>query len=200
MPLLVLFHGSGQDGTSLVKRWRKLAEKDGILLAGPDAADRAGWAMPTDGPEFVGDIVANLESRFPVDPTRVYLFGHSAGAMFVLKMAALESQFFAAAVVHAGAFRTPSEKSILLHASRKIPVLLLVGTKDPFFSLTAVRDTKQALQDRGFPVELVEILGHDHDYAPVSDEINRMAWQFLSTRHLDTERRYKKYVFHLVAE
>lgn len=192
-PVLILLHGSGRDGASQVKEWRSLADREGLLLAGPDALDRSGWAIPADGPQFLGDIVAFLKDRYPIDMARIYLFGHSAGAVFVLNIAPMESEFFAAAAVHAGAFRDSSEASVLAFASRKIPVFLIVGSRDQFFPLHAVRETKQVFDAKGFPCELLELQGHDHDYYARSDEINRKAWAFLSSKHLDAEARYKTY-------
>jgi poly(3-hydroxybutyrate) depolymerase len=194
-PLLILLHGSGRDGASQVKEWRALADREGVLLAAPDARDRSGWAIPADGPELLGDIVTFLKSRYPIDTTRIYLFGHSAGGVFALSVAPMESQLFAAVAVHAGAFRDGSDANVLALASRKIPVLLVVGSRDPYFPVTAVRETKRAFDAAGFPAELVEIPGHDHDYYRRSDEINRKVWTFLSSRHLDTEARYKAYSF-----
>ena len=34
-PLLILLHGSGRDGKTLVDPWKNLAKKEGIVLAGP---------------------------------------------------------------------------------------------------------------------------------------------------------------------
>jgi poly(3-hydroxybutyrate) depolymerase len=42
-PLLVLLHGSGRNGMSLVEKWKDLAKKEGIIIAGPDALDSKGW-------------------------------------------------------------------------------------------------------------------------------------------------------------
>ncbi|HWF87100.1 MAG TPA: hypothetical protein VG222_19720, partial [Vicinamibacterales bacterium] len=38
-PLLIVLHGSGRDGRSLVEPWRDIASKEHIIVAGPDAAD-----------------------------------------------------------------------------------------------------------------------------------------------------------------
>lgn len=194
MPLLVLLHGSGRDGASLVKEWRDLADSEGILLAGPDALVREGWAFPADGPEFLGDVVANLMARYPVDTARIYLFGHSAGAVFALSMGPLESGLFAAVALHAGAFASESAKEVLAHADRKVPFLLVVGTADPLFPVRDVRDARDTLAAAGFPVELWEIPLHDHNYYRKSGIINRRAWDFLSTKRIEGGGTYKTYV------
>jgi poly(3-hydroxybutyrate) depolymerase len=81
-PLLVLFHGSGRDGLSLIEPWKKQAEQEGIVLVGPNARNSAEWATPVDGPKFVIDVVEAVKKAHPINPRRVYLFGHSAGAEF----------------------------------------------------------------------------------------------------------------------
>jgi phospholipase/carboxylesterase len=192
-PVLLLLHGSGHDGTSLVKEWRKLADSAGLLLAGPDALNPQTWTAPEDGPQFLADVVAFLKSRYVVDEKRIYLFGHSAGACFALYVGPLESEFFAAVAVHAGAFRDSADESVLGLASRKIPFFLVVGSRDQFFPVETVRNTKTALQNKGFPVDLLEISGHDHNYYRRAEEINQKVWEFLSPNHLDRDARYKTY-------
>lgn len=83
VPLVILLHGSGRDGKSQVMEWRKLAEKEGFLAVGPDSLNSEYWEMPTDGPDMLRDLVKHLGESYSVDPRRVYLFGHSAGAVDV---------------------------------------------------------------------------------------------------------------------
>jgi poly(3-hydroxybutyrate) depolymerase len=85
-PLIVLLHGSGRNGLSLMEKWKELASREGIIIAGPDARDTAGWQIPGDGPEFIHDMVKALRAKYPINPRRIYLFGHSAGAVFALNL------------------------------------------------------------------------------------------------------------------
>src|SRR5439155_440283 len=72
-PLVVLLHGSGRNGTSLVERWDRLARSEGIVLVGPDSIDRSAWQIPADGPEFIHDVVEDVRSKHSIDPRRLYL-------------------------------------------------------------------------------------------------------------------------------
>src|ERR1051326_2098838 len=54
-PLVVLLHGSGRDGLSLVEKWKDLAAAEGFIIAGPDASGAQGWRTPEDGPDFIRD-------------------------------------------------------------------------------------------------------------------------------------------------
>lgn len=192
-PLLVTLHGSGRNGKILLQKWKDLAEKEGIVLAGPDSADSEVWSSPGDGPLFLYELVEVLKSKHPIDPRRVYLFGHSSGGMFALQIGSLESEYFAAAAISAGAL--PSQQySIHDYATRKIPFVFFVGTRDPLFSVREVRANGEALTSRGFPVEITEIRGLDHNYYASSGMINRSAWEFLRKHQLSADPKYTPYL------
>jgi len=191
-PLIVTLHGSNRTGVTLVEKWKDLAKKEGIILAGPDATDLRGWGSPQDGPDFLHDLVEELRGKFPVDPKRVYLFGHSAGAIFALEMSLMESQYFAATAIHAGALQKDGLELIPM-AKRKIPISIQVGDSDQYFPLKAVRETKEALKVAGFTVELTEIPNHDHWYYDQASKFNQTAWEFLKKVALDSEPKYQKY-------
>jgi poly(3-hydroxybutyrate) depolymerase len=193
-PMIVTLHGSGRDGRSLVEKWKDIAASEGIVLAGPDSLSSTGWSAPQDGPEFLHDVIEAVGKKYGIDPRRVYLFGHSAGASFALNISMLESGYFAATAVHAGAMDQQTYPLIDL-AKRKIPIALFVGTRDQFFPLSKVRATRDALQVRGFSVLLTEMVGHDHDYYGRSAEINRNAWEFLRARELPGEPSYEQHRF-----
>ena len=191
-PLLVTIHGSGQNGRELLDVWRDLAGKEGIVLAGPDSLESARWGSPEDGPLFLRDVVEDVRAKQPIDTRRIYLFGYSAGAVFALQMAPLESEYFAAAAVLAGAIE-PAYYKIFDYADRKIPIGIVVGTRDPLFPLSLVRPVAEAWKEREFPVVLKEIDGHDHKYRVRSKEINEWVWGFLSPLRLPEEPRYRVY-------
>ncbi len=62
-PLIVMLHGSGRVGMSLVEKWKDLAKKEGIIIAGPDSLDTRVWGMPQDGPDFLRDLVEELKGK-----------------------------------------------------------------------------------------------------------------------------------------
>lgn len=193
-PLLLLLHGSGRNGASLTDKWKDLAKKEGIILVAPDAITAEGWRSPVDGPDFLHDLITELLAKYPIDPHRMYIFGHSAGASFALYMALYESEFFAATAIHAGAL-TSQDGIIVERAKRKIPIYIAVGTVDPFFPLAAVRATRDMLNSRDFNAQLVEMPGHDHWYYDLAPKINAAAWAFLKEQRLADEPRYQKYSF-----
>jgi poly(3-hydroxybutyrate) depolymerase len=190
-PLIVMLHGSNRTGVNLVEKWKDLAKKEGVIIVGPDATDLRGWGSPQDGPDFLHDLVEALKTKQPINPKRVYLFGHSAGASFALEMSMMESQYFAATAIHAGIL--PGGKDLIDLAKRKIPISIQVGDADEFFPLKLVRATRDALKTAGFTVELTEIAGHDHWYYDQASKFNQTAWDFLKKFELDAEPKYQKY-------
>ncbi|HKP38510.1 MAG TPA: hypothetical protein VJT71_16745 [Pyrinomonadaceae bacterium] len=192
-PLLVLFHGSGRDGLSLVDKWKDLANKETILLAGLNSADASTWSTTTDGPEVVRDLVETLKAKYAIDQRRLYLFGHSGGAVYAILLSLMESEYFAATAIHAGSLREKEEFKYLDRSRRNIPLGIWVGTRDQYFSIKSVRTTRDALMARGSTVEVTEMTGHDHWYYDLAPKINEAAWQFLKQFALTTEPRFQPY-------
>lgn len=192
-PLIVTLHGSGRNGITLVEKWKDYAKKEGIIVVGPDANNLAGWSAPVDGPDFLRDLVEEVKTRHPINPRRVYLFGHSAGACFAIHMSLMESEYFAAAAIHAGALRSEDELKLIKLSKRKIPISIQVGDRDAYFPLKDVRATRDALQEAGFPVDLIEIKNHDHWYYDSAAKFNQTAWEFLKKLELSEDPHYRTY-------
>lgn len=182
-PLLILFHGSGHNGASLAEPWRRLASREKFVLVAPDSENSVDWSPQNDPPELIRDIVDAVRRQTKIDPRRVYLFGHSAGAVYALYLSLFESNYFAAVAVHAGALMG-NDENVIQNASRKIPIAIWIGTKDQYFSLSVVRNTRDELERRGFPVHVTEMPGVDHNYYGHSNEVNEEAWSFLIKQSL----------------
>jgi predicted esterase len=174
--MIVLLHGSGRDGRSLLETWESLAKKEGIVLVGPDALTREGWGIPDDGPDFLHELIEVLAYQLDIDKRRIYLFG------------------FAAVTIHAGAL-PDSARPLIERAPRKTPIAMWVGTADPLFPLKVVRATRDALKAHGFAPELTEIPGHTHWYYSSAGDINKKVWAFLQQHVLPGEPKYERYTF-----
>lgn len=191
-PMMVMLHGTGRNGSSLVDKWKEVAKREGIIIVAPEASNGQSWRIPEDVPDAIYDLVEIVKAKYPVNPRRVYLFGHSGGATTALYLALLESEYFAAAAVHAGALR-PGDEPYIGRARRKTPISIIVGTNDPFFPLAAVRATRDMLNPRGFSVQLSEIKNHTHDYYARSAEINTIVWNYLKGNELSVDPKYERY-------
>src|SRR5829696_7068407 len=162
-PLLLLLHGSGRNGKTLVDPWLPLAKSEGIVLVAPDSSNPQGWRIPEDGPDFLHDLAELVRITHDiVDERRMYVFGHSAGAIHGLGLGLLESEYFAAIAVHAGVL-APEMAPMVPRAPRKIPMAIWVGTDDPLFPVPAVRKTRDTLKAAGFDVQLTEMIRHTHN-------------------------------------
>ncbi len=191
-PLIVMLHGPGRNGLSLVEKWREIAKKKGIVIGGPDALNSQGSNIPQDVPDFLHELVDALKDKYPINTRRIYLFGHSAGAGQALYLSLLESEYFAATAGHAGAMRA-EDGNFLEQARRKIPIAIFVGTNDHLFPLPVVRATRDALNAAGFNTQLTEIKGHTHLYYDRAQDINRRAWEFLKVHELSGEPKFEQY-------
>jgi poly(3-hydroxybutyrate) depolymerase len=192
-PLVLDFHGTGGEGASLVDNWAKLAQKERFFVAALNALDRNIWAIPGDGPDLVHEVTETLLRKLPIDSSRIYLFGQSAGAVFALRLGLLESQYFAAVAVHAGSFQSSADFATIRMARRKLPVLIISGDRDAIFPPASVKTTIAAMQAAGVPAESFIMNGHDHRYYALADSINARAWEFLRKHSLTATPRYEAY-------
>ena len=62
-----------------------------------------------------------------------------------------------------------------------------VGTNDPGFPVSQVRESLELLKRQDFAVELAEIAGHTHNYYGRSSDINKAAWAFLQSKRLEKD-------------
>lgn len=194
VPLIVLLHGRGGNGQRPLSAWQDLARKEGIALAAPNSL-REGWALlQGDGPEFFYALVEAVKKEASIDSRRVYLFGHSSGGHQALALGPLESEYFAAVAVHAGALN-PSEKLFLQQARRKIPVGMWHGKADDIVPVEMGRDTRDLFKAMDFPIAFNEIQSHTHDYFSRSSRINAEVWAFLKMYRLEVDPIYRPYTF-----
>jgi len=192
-PLLVLLHGSGQNGAALMREWTELAADKGIVLVAPNALDNLYWRLRSDGPTFLRDVITATASRHPIDARRTYLFGLSGGAVYALTLSVLESEYFAATAVFAGAWRDDASLAVVPLARRKIPVAIFIGDRDEFFPMNTVKATEAALKEAGHPVFVTVLKRQDHSYAGVARSVNREAWNFLAAIRLESEPIFQSY-------
>lgn len=192
-PLILTLHGSGRDGSSLVEKWKDIADKEGFILAGPNSMNPARWSSTDDSEDFLRELVQQLISQYSIDPKKVFLFGHSAGAVFALNLSMSQSEYFAATAIHAGSWRSSEELNIVRLAKRKTPIAIFVGDVDQYFPLDSVKKTEELLKSNQFPIEVTVMKGHDHWYYDLAKDINRNAWAFLKQHSLTAEPKFTQY-------
>ena len=192
-PLLLLLHGSYSTPLDMLPQWVDVAQREGIILVAPKSFADYGWRIFDDSPALMRDVIDDVAARRPIDRRRLYLFGHSGGAVHALTLAMLESQYFAAVAIHAGAWRQRESFNAIPAAKRKIPVWIALGDQDQYFRIADAQATEAALRAAGFPVTLRIIRHHDHSYEAVAPEVNRAAWEFLAAARLDETPVFRSY-------
>ena len=176
MPAILLLHGAGDRPEPMVEAWKKLAKKEKFVLIAPE--------LPRDpkfedvAPKIFRCVVEDAKQIVKLEAQRVYLFGNSMGGYLAYDGAMLESNYFAAAAIHA--MRIAEEYTwIVSRAERKTPVAIYIGDRDQFIPLEGVRKTRDLLLKEKFSVHYVELKNHDHNYYALADQINGDAWKFL---------------------
>jgi predicted esterase len=138
VPIVVALHGMGGSENLFFEGYgagHTVTEcrKRGWLLVAP----RSGFGL--GGPPPVPAILDELAKRYPIDPKRVFVVGHSMGAMHALDLVQKYPEKFAAvaALGGAGAVRNPK-------VFAELPAFVGVGEKDALM-LAAVRGLNKAL-------------------------------------------------------
>jgi poly(3-hydroxybutyrate) depolymerase len=192
-PLLLLLHGSQSSGRAILNEWIEVADHAGVTLLAPNATTPVGWRIREDGPDYLRAVINDFASRSSFDRRRLYLFGVSGGAVHALTIGSIESAYFAAVAIWAGAWRDQRSYLALAHARRKIPIGLFIGDRDEFFPLDSVQETAAAFRNAGHPVQLTILPGQRHDYHRVASRLNPAAWEFLQASELPAEPYYQPY-------
>ncbi|HYH47066.1 MAG TPA: hypothetical protein VEG34_15395 [Thermoanaerobaculia bacterium] len=201
VPLVLVFHEGRSDGDALVSRWRKQADQGGFVVAGVDALNKAQWNLVSEPPALFRQMIDAIAAKAPVDPRRVYLFGNWDGGLHAIAVALIESEYFTAVATHASAFQ-PGQYGILDAAKRKLPVSIQMGNQDQNVGLRMelVRGTEEQMRQRGLPIEVAVLRGHDNFYAGLSGKINQQAWEFLSRHTLPGEPVFRDPDLHIQVE
>jgi predicted esterase len=175
-PAILLLHGAGGQPEPMIEAWLKLARKENLVLIAPVLPRVA--KFEEIAPSVFRCVVEDAKQAAAIDPSRIYLFGHSMGGYLAYDAALLDSTYYAAATIHAMGI-DKDYVGIVNRAQRKIPIAIYIGEDDQLVSLDDVRHSRNLLQKSGFPIHYVELPRHDHNYFAQSDEVNADAWSFM---------------------
>ena len=140
-PVLIVLHGGGGNGKQVEHStgFSDLADREGFIAVYPDGTGRLPkrltWnaynccayahAKDIDDVSFISALIAQLISDYEVDPARIYVTGHSNGAMMTFRLACELADQIAAAAPFAGALNTDG----CIPAS-PVPMLIMNGEDD----------------------------------------------------------------------
>jgi serine protease Do len=75
--LLWLHDGDAASAEEVIKPWQAICDRDGLLLAVPNAAESNRWDR-TDL-DYLGRLVARIVNQFKIDPNRIVVYGQGSG-------------------------------------------------------------------------------------------------------------------------
>jgi predicted esterase len=173
-PLVIALHGLGANEDSFFDSYAQLppqlAEKHGFLMAAPlgyrvdgfygsrimggdVAAQRRGEYSEKD----VLEVLRLMKTHYNVDESRIYLIGHSMGAIGTWALAAKYPQIWAALVPFSG-----TGSPALAEAMKGIPQFVVHGDADNTVNVSGSRNMVAALKKAGADVTYVEVAGGSH--------------------------------------
>ncbi len=176
-PVVLLFHGAGRDGLSMIDMWRDVADRKGVMLIALDGRDQ-NWPPDRVEPTVLHDIIAQEDVAAHIDPSRVYLFGHSNGAAYVQALINQTEGPWRAAAMHAG-FADPA--SAIIPETPK-PIRYYLGSRDHIFQTDAARYVANDLATKGHDVDLHIIPDHTHWFYDAGPAIAADAWTWLESQ------------------
>ncbi len=150
VPLVVALHplGGWSHQFARVSQWTALADQEGFIVVFPDAQGPIrhigqgwnaghccgyGFERGVDDVAFLDALLDELLTGYPVDPARIYMAGHSNGAMMAYHYGALRAHQLAAIGVVAGAVASgPDAGSAIWTPEPVAPlsVAIVHGTND----------------------------------------------------------------------
>jgi predicted esterase len=173
-PLVIALHGLGGNEDGFFDNYQQLppqlSEKHGFLLAAPLGFRRDGFygsqMMSADpiarrrseySEKDVLEVLRLMKAAYNVDDSRVYLIGHSMGAIGTWALAAKYPQTWAALVTFAG-----TGAPTLAEPMKAIPQFVVHGDADNTVSVSGSRNMVAALKKLNANVTYIEVPGGSH--------------------------------------
>ena len=139
-PLLLSMHGLGSSGvrTAGTVPWLTHAAQAGFIVAFPDGEGGA-WKLAEGSTDvdFLRSVVADIESTYCVDGSRVHAAGHSLGGYMAQRLACDAADIFASVAAYAAGSPILTSGSGGCTPQRGISVALYHGTDDAIVPLSA---------------------------------------------------------------
>jgi predicted esterase len=158
--LLIALHGMGGDENNMFDAYggalKREAGRVGIVVACPKGRDSA--SMYRDSAEQdVMDVLAEVRRDYNIDPSRIYLMGHSMGGYGTWSVAMSHPDVFAALGPISGG-GNPAGMAKIAH----IPEYVVHGDDDRTVAVTQSRTMVEAGKKAGANIVYVEVPGGSH--------------------------------------
>ena len=175
-PLILALHGLGGTEDSFFdaygKKLPQLAEQRGYIIAAPlgyrvDGGYGWGLGTPPADPSVrrntelsemdVMQVLAQVRKHYNIDDSRIYLMGHSMGAIGTWKIAPKYPELWAALGAFSGQGAPPTVEKM-----RSIPAFVVHGDADPTVNVAGSRAMVAAMKALSVDVKYVEVPGGNH--------------------------------------
>ncbi|MFB9149805.1 hypothetical protein [Roseovarius ramblicola] len=172
-PVVVLLHGAGRDGLSMLEMWQRVGRTRSVVLIAPEAAGQT-WSAGDLDAGRIAAMLDDVAGRRAIDRGRVYLFGHSDGARLAALLLNRGIGPWRAAALHAGY----GPAGHYLPNPEAAPLRLYLGARDHIFSVAGARASAAALAAAGHETELHLIPGHTHWFYEIGPALAADAWRW----------------------
>jgi predicted esterase len=152
-PLVVCLHGAGFDGNTYLERWSpRLGDR--YILACPSLPHADWWSRSAE--HLVLATIRAVQSRYHIDPDRIFLTGMSNGGIGTYVIGANQAPLFAGLAPMAGG--VDEVLMPFLQNLKHTPVYLLHGVLDQVMPVQMSRTVAAELTRLGYPHEY-----HEHE-------------------------------------
>jgi pimeloyl-ACP methyl ester carboxylesterase len=167
-PLAVMLHGALGDEKYYFsylfdpETVKGEAERRGYILAGVNGRSRFPNYSGLSGEDSL-EVIKAVTRDYKIDPSKIYLTGHSMGGFGVWLVAASKPDIFAAiAPMSSGVPAQGEGLTALLEKVKSIPALVVHGARDGILPPERSRTAVEAAQKVGMKATLLEIPNADH--------------------------------------
>jgi phospholipase/carboxylesterase len=169
-PLVMALHGGSGNGRGFLWSWLRDARSHGAILVAPTAtgngSGKSTWALmgdDTDTPNLAR-ILAQVQSRWNIDPARLLLTGMSDGGTFCYVSGLESASPFTHLAPVAATFHPLMAEMADAERLRGLPVYLVHGRLDWMFPVQVARQTRDLLSAAGADVTYRELDDLSHCY------------------------------------
>jgi poly(3-hydroxybutyrate) depolymerase len=175
-PLVIALHGLGGTEDAFFDNYDKafppLAERHGYIVAAPlgyrvDGSYGWGLGTPPADPNTrrvqerseadVMEVLRTVRQQYRIDESRIYLAGHSMGAIGTWKIAPKYPDIWAAIATFSG-----SGAPATLERIKHIPEFVVHGDNDPTVNVQGSRTMVAKAKELGIEVTYIEVPGGNH--------------------------------------
>lgn len=161
-PLLIVLHGTGQNGRDMANAWKSAAAQTGAILVAPDAlrpvrgTDGYSWVFRDESEWFVLHTIDEAKKKWAVGP--VVLAGFSQGANIALMLGQSHPDRFQGVIPICGHYE--SDVATLPATDPRPRWYLMIGARDPWAKTYTAAE--RAFRGAGMTVrrDVVRGVGH----------------------------------------